>query len=148
MIQPDLRSAAEVQEMIDALADDHAETGKEFMDRMIEADNRVISNPYGQPVIELLAPREHTEHINAIIEHWNTNPSGPSARAQPPSFEDERPEVADDMTGWQFVLQDQNNSDISSCGYDLDSICDEIRDEGIRLMASKANTVKCSVPIE
>lgn len=126
--------------------DDHvgADVGREYIEKMIENDNRVMRNPFGQPVIEIVAPRDMEEEIDELIDEWDINPRGHGVIAQSPSFAEEKPEVCRDLRSWQFLLQDDDFTELDSCGFDLEEILDELADEPVLL--TKAPKVKASLP--
>ena len=142
----ELRDADAVRELVDehSMASGEAgEAGKEYIQRMLEADNEVLKNQYGQAIVELIAPREMEEEVDSVIRDWDINPQGPSAMAQAPSFEDQQPEVAEGLTAWQFVLDDSDNKELDSTGYDLSSIAENLPCD---VLWSKAPVVQALLP--
>lgn len=120
--------------------------GRAYLERMIESGNAVMQNPFGEPVVEIVAPVGLKERINGLVDKWDLNPRGHGVIAQAPSFADQQPEIAEDLVAWQFLLADGEEDDIKSCGYDVPAILDELDDAPI--MCTVANRVQASVPIE
>lgn len=118
-----------------------AESGRAFIRRMKEAGNQIIQNPFGNPVIEVIAPRAMREEVLAIIEKWDINPRGHDVFGQAPSFAEERPDVAEDLIAWEFFLEDAE--DLKSSGYDVASIITELQDEPV--LFSVSPTVQVSL---
>lgn len=156
MIQPDRRSESEVEAMAegvqledsDTMQEAAADAGREYIDKMLDAGNAVIQNPYGEPIIEIIVPKDEREGVQDLIEEWDLNPSGHGIMVQPPSFSDDRPEVANGLAAWQFMLKDDEGEELESCGYDIGKIVSGIQDEGIKLLMTKAPRVQCSLPVE
>lgn len=156
MVNPRIRSVEEIEEMTagieleqsGAMTEAAEEAGREYISKMRQAGNPVMQNPYGQPVIEIIVPRGRTEQVNDIIDEWDLNPSGPGVMAQAPSFEENKPEIAEGLVGWQFLLDDDDGEEMGSCGYDIKNIVSAIQDADIDLLMSKAPRVNCSLPIE
>lgn len=117
--------------------------GLEFIERMRGADNEVIANNFGQPIIEIIVSRDMEDEVRELIESWDTNPQGPSIFPQDPSFKEERPEVASDLTAFQFLLEDPQN--LGSAGYDLTQIVDAL--EGEPVLYTKSNSARASLPL-
>lgn len=156
MIEPDRRSVEEVEEMAEgveintdgAVGEAQADAGREYINKMLNAGNDVIQNPYGEPIVEIIVPKDRHEFVQDLIEEWDLNPSGHGIMAQPPSFSEDRPEVAKGLAAWQFMLTDDEGEELESCGYDIGEIVSGIQDEGIDLLMTKAPRVRCSVPVE
>ena len=118
-----------------------SEAGREFIERMLDSDNRVFSNSYGQPIIEYVFPTDMTQEMEALFEEWDLNPSGASVYPQDPSFAEDRPEVGEALTALQVVLDDPE--DRNTAGYDLDQIESELEDEPV--LATRSNVVRVNV---
>jgi hypothetical protein len=150
MIEPDTRSVEEVEAMVENVREKATEQasqdGKEFIEKMCDSGNRVIQNPFGEPVVEIVAPVEMKEEIEDLIDTWDINPRGHGVLAQAPSFGDERPEISSQLVAWQFLLQDDGGKELKSCGFDLETILEELDDEPV--MATTAPTVRGSLPLE
>lgn len=124
-------------------ATDTSGSGRAFIEKMADAGNRVISNDYGTPTVELIVPDDIVDETEALIEEWDINPAGPSVMGQSPSFADERPEIAEDLTGFDFVLE--RGDDLSSAGYDLEQIIEGL--EGEPFLLTKSSRVEKSLPV-
>lgn len=119
---------------------------REYVDRMIESGNQVMMNPYGEPIIEVIAPRSMRGDVEDLIDQWDLNPSGHGVLAQEPSFAENNPEIAKGLVAWQFLLAEGEEGDVRSCGYDLGSIIDAL--EGEPILYSKARRVQATLPCE
>lgn len=156
MIEPRVRSVEEIEEMTegigidfgDAMTEAAGEAGREYIEKMRDAGNNVLQNPYGEAVFEMIVPRDREEEVEEIVDEWDMNPSGHGVMPQAPSFEEDRPQVAEGLSAWQFLLTDDEGRELASCGYDIESIADGIRSEGIPLLWTKAPRVRCSLPTE
>lgn len=148
MIEPPERSAGEVEGIINELREEVAEGGeaaaRQFIDKMMDSGNRVLQNDYGRPIVELIAPLPMQERIEELIEEWDLNPSGHGAMAQAPSFEEERPEISQALVAWQFMVKEDEPDDLNSCGYDLETIMEELEDDPV--LATTARKVKADLP--
>lgn len=116
-------------------------SARSWIEGLIEQDNRVFSNQYGQPIIEFIAPADMTAEVSALIEEYDLNPQGARVMWQEPSFAEQRPDISEGLVGWQFVLDDPDDRD--TVGYDLDAIESELEDEPV--IATRANIVGVSV---
>lgn len=156
MIEPRVRSTDEIEEMTegieiefnDAMDEAAGEAGREYIEKMLDAGNDAIQNPYGEPIVELITPRDRQDEVEEIIEEWDLNPSGHGIMAQAPSFEDDKPEVAKGLSAWQFLLTDGEGEELNSCGYDIENILKAVEDEDVLFLMSKAPRVGCSLPVE
>ena len=156
MIEPRVRSVDEIEEMTEGVEIDFGgamdeaagEAGREYIEKMLDAGNDVIQNPYGEPIVELITPRDRQDEVEEIIEEWDLNPSGHGIMAQAPSFEDDKPEVAKGLSAWQFLLTDGEGEELNSCGYDIENILKAVEDEDVLFLMSKAPRVGCSLPVE
>lgn len=120
--------------------------GRAFIENMAESGNVVMQNPFGEPVVEIITPVELQDRVEDLIEEWDLNPRGHGVIGQQPSFSEQRPQVSKDLVGWQFMLEEGEEDDLKSCGFDLETILNELGDEPV--MATKANRVQASLPIE
>ena len=116
-------------------------SGVEFIQRMRDAGNQVMQNPFGNPVIEIIVPEELQADTWDIIRKWDLNPSGPGVMPQPPSFSDDRPDVSEGLVGFQFFLDESD--EIESAGFDIASIVDEL--EGEPFLITKSPSVNVSI---
>ena len=158
MIEPDKLSEAEVEQMAEgveieidnnqAVQKAAADAGREYIEKMVNAGNGVIQNPYGEPIIEIIVPKDRHSEVSEMIDEWDLNPSGHGVMAQPPSFSDDRPEVSKGLASWQFLLSDDEGEELDSCGYDIENIVSMIEDAGIGILMTKASRVYCSLPVE
>jgi len=156
MIEPRVRSADEIEEMTkgieidfgDAMTEAAGEAGEEYINKMLDAGNAVLQNPYGEPIVELITPRDKQEDVEEVSEEWDLNPSGHGVMAQRPSFSDDKPEVAKGLSAWQFLLSDGEGEELNSCGYDMEKIIGTIEEKDVLFLMSKAPRVRCSLPVE
>jgi len=156
MIQPNERPVSEMRQMVAGLdieissemTEAMAEAGREYINKMRDAGNVVMQNPYGEPIAEIIAPRGFKDEIEPIFDEWDLNPSGHGVHAQAPSFSDDRPEVSKGLTAWQFLLTDDDGEEIDSCGYDLEQIIQECEDMDEPFLYTKAPRFRCSLPVE
>lgn len=156
MIEPPERSVGEVESMVPDVTggggggapEGAVEKGREFIKKMRDAGNDVLQNPYGEPIIEIIAPRGMEDDVEEHIDEWDMNPSGHSVIAQAPSFEEDRPEVAEGLSAWQFLMDDDEGEDLMSCGYDMEQIMSGLDDDGILWLCTKAPRVRTSLPVE
>lgn len=158
MIEPRVRSAEEIEEMTEGMEvsyDDNetmseaaGDAGREYITKMRDAGNVVLQNPYGEAILEIIVPRDRGEGVQEVIEEWDLNPSGHGIMMQPPSFSDDKPQVAKGLAAWQFMLTDGEGEELNSCGYDIGQIVSEIQDRDIPLLMTKAPRVRCSLPVE
>lgn len=154
MIEPPERSVEEVEAMVDKAVSDSEpsenslEKGREYISKMNDAGNKVLQNPYGEPIIEIIAPRGMEPDVEEHIDEWDMNPSGHGVIAQAPSFEDDKPEVAEGLSAWQFLMDDDDGEDLQSCGYDMENIMEGLDESGIPWLCTKAPRVRCSLPVE
>lgn len=156
MADPRIRTVEEIEEMTagieleqgEAMTEAAGQAGREYIDKMLQADNQVLQNPYGEPIVEIIVPRDAAAEVEAVIEEWDLNPSGHGVMAQAPSFKEDKPEVAQGLTAWQFLLTDDDGEELGSCGYDIEKIVAEIEELGASLLMTKAPRVKCSLPVE
>lgn len=116
---------------------------EEFIDRMIESGNRVFTNPWGWSAIELIVPSSFEDEAEAIVEKWLLNPQGNLAVPQDPSFAEDRPEVSEGLTSFQFFLGEEPVEDLTGADYDLRSIIDELPDD--KWIATKSRSVRASL---
>lgn len=141
-IEPPERSVDEIEDIVDDLRETvNDQAGREFIEKMVDADNRVMQAPYGNEIVELIAPRSMTQEIEDLCDEWDLNPAGPGVMAQAPSFEEQRPEISEALVSFQFLL---DGDELSSCGYDLETIMDELASEPV--LATKAPSVKATLP--
>ena len=156
MIQPDERPESEVEQMAaglnielaDEFEEGMTEAGRDYINKMIDAGNQVMQNPYGEAIIELIAPRGLEDEIEAVFDEWDLNPSGAGTFPQPPSFSDDKPDIAKGLTSWQFLLEEDSNQ-LSSCGFDLEQIIEECEDmDEIDHLYTSAARVGASLPVE
>ena len=143
-----LRDADEVRELakkhsVTADVDAVDDAGRAYIERMIDAGNEVLKNQYGQPIVELIVPRDMEDEVEELIDKWDINPQGPSVLPQAPSFADQQPDAAEALTAWQFILDDSDNSELDTTGYDLESIASELPCEALW---TKAPVVQASLP--
>lgn len=156
MIEPRVRSAQEIEEMTegieidfgDAMNEVAGDAGREYIEKMRDAGNEVLQNPYGEAIVEVIVPKDRKDEAEEMIEEWDLNPSGYGVMPQPPSFEEDKPEVAKGLVAWQFMLSDDEGEELNSCGYDLENIVSEIEEAGIPFLLTKAPRVRCSLPVE
>lgn len=130
--------AAERAEPTEAQVEVEAE---EFVLRMIEQRSQVLTNPYGNPVIEIIALERDMAKVDALIERNDLDPTGHGVLPQAPSFEEQFPEVSKELVSWQFFLQDPTN--LKSSGYDLRSIIQEL--QGAPVLFTSSNLVQASL---
>ncbi|MFB6188041.1 MAG: hypothetical protein ABEI86_14400, partial [Halobacteriaceae archaeon] len=100
------------------------------------------SNPYGNPVIEIVAPERLRGKLESVFNEYDINPQGHGVFPQNPSFEEQYPEVSDELVSYQFYLEDPE--DLASSGYALDRIFKELRDEPV--IYTTAPSVQVSIP--
>lgn len=156
MIEPRVRSVDEIEEMTegveiefnDAMDEAAGDAGREYIEKMRDAGNKTIQNPYGEPIVELIVPKDRRGEAEELIEEWDLNPSGHGIMAQPPSFREDKPQVAKGLVSWQFMLSDDEGEELESCGYDIENIVEGVQDEDILFLMSKAPRVRCSLPVE
>lgn len=156
MIEPRVRSAEEIEEMTEgveieeneAMDEAAGDAGREYIQKMRDAGNEVLQNPYGEAIIELIVPRDMEDDVEEIIEEWDLNPSGHGIMVQPPSFSEDKPQVAKGLAAWQFMLSDEEGEELNSCGYDIEKIVSGVQDAGIPMLFTKAPRVRCSLPVE
>ena len=156
MIEPRVRSEDEIEEMTegieiefgDAMTEAAGEAGREYISKMRDAGNDVLQNPYGDPIIEIVVPRDREEEVDEMIDEWDLNPSGHGVMPQAPSFEDDKPQVAEGLSAWQLMLTDDDGEELNSCGYDVANIVSDVQDAGIPFLLTKAPRVRCSLPVE
>jgi len=156
MIQPDERPESEVEQMAaglnielaDEFEEGMTEAGRDYINKMIDAGNQVMQNPYGEAIIELIAPRGLEDEIEAVFDEWDLNPSGPGVVPQAPSFEDDKPEIAEGLTAWEFLLSDDEGEELGSTGYDMESIIEACEEMDEPFLYTKAPRVNCSLPVE
>jgi len=156
MIEPEERTVDEVESMVDDLEIEFGDTvkeavfeaGREYITKMRDAGNVVMSNPYGQPIIELIVPRDVAEEVNDLVDEWDMNPSGYGIMPQEPSFSDDRPEISEGLCAWQFLLDDDEGKEMASCGYDIETIVEELDSRGVDYLFSKAPSVRGDLPCE
>lgn len=115
-------------------------SGEEFIERMTEKGNRVLTNPYDHAVIEIIGLREEKPMIKTIIDRWDLGGEY-KASPQAPSFKDRYPEVSKDLVSWQFYLKAVE--DLKSSGYDIQSILSDLSDE--KVLATKSPMAKVSI---
>lgn len=125
--------------------DDDAK-GRAFIERMRNSGNHVMQNPFGEPVVEVVAPVSLKARVETLIAEWDLNPRGYGVIAQAPSFAEEHPDVAEDLVAWQFMLDEGEEDDLKSSGWDLPTMLDEL--EGEPILCTKANRVQASIPVE
>jgi len=156
MIEPRVRSAEEIEEMTDGVEIESNEVveeaagdaGRGYIGKMQDAGNQVLQNPYGEAIIEMIVPRDRADEVEEIIDEWDLNPSGHGIMTQPPSFSDDKPQVAKGLAAWQFMLSDDEGEELNSCGYDIESIISGVEEEQIPMLFTKAPRVRCSLPVE
>lgn len=121
--------------------------GRNFIRQMIDGGNQVMANTFGEPAVEVIVPRDVDEEVHELIESWNLNPNVRDVMKLPPSFEDDRPDVAEGLTSFQFYLDD--DSDLESTEYDLETIVESLNDDpDVPLLLTKSNRVKTPLPLE
>jgi hypothetical protein len=149
-----VRGADEIDEMIASVGVDEdadmeigveveASQGREFINRMIESGNRVMSNPFSNAVVELIGPREMKDELEAVVDRWDLDPAGHGIMAQEPSFGEERPEIAETLVSFQFFLSEGQSEDLTDSGYALNNIFEDLEDEPV--IASKSPRVRASL---
>lgn len=157
MIEPDRRPIDEIEDMAEGvelqvnnetMAEAAVEAGREYVSKMVDAGNRVMQNPYGEPIVEVIVPADVKDEVEDIIDEWDLNPSGHGVMSQPPSFSDDKPEPSKGLVSWQFLIQDDEGEELESCGYDVKKIVSGIEDMGVPFMMTKAPRVACSLPVE
>ena len=156
MIEPNERSAGEIEQMVegmdfdisDEMTEGVVEAAKDYIEKMRDAGNMVMQNPHGQPIVEIIAPRGHRDQMQEVFDEWDLNPSGAGTFPQPPSFSDDKPDIAKGLTSWQFLLEEDSNQ-LSSCGFDLEQIIEECEDmDEIDHLYTSAARVGASLPVE
>lgn len=120
-----------------------SESGREFIDRMKASDNQVLANNYGTSLVEIIVPEDISEETEQLIDEWDMNPAGPDIYPQDPSFSEERPDVAEDLVSFQFLLDDGDG--LGTAGYDLEQIIEGM--EGEPFLLTKSNTVTADLPV-
>ena len=136
----------EVKEIIAEIEKEKAEvkpkapTGKglEYIEHFVETSNRTISNPYLTNTVEIICLRKDEKKVAKIIEKWDLDPAGYEIMAQAPSFAKQMPDVASELTSFQFFMGDY--SDLKSSGYDIKNILTEV--EKMPVIASRSRTVR------
>lgn len=122
--------------------DQRSETAREFIDRMIDSGNQVLPNDYSEASVEIIVPDEIADETEELIEEWDINPAGPNIFPQSPSFSEERPDIADDLTSFQFALKE--NDALGTSGYDIEEIIKGL--EGEPFLATKSTLVEANLP--
>jgi len=157
MIEPERRSVDDIENMAEGVEiqmesetfeEAAVEAGREYVEKMVGAGNQVMQNPYGEPIIEMIVPRNIKDEVEEVIEEWDLNPSGHGVMPQQPSFSDDKPEPSKGLVSWQFLLQDDEGEELNSCGYDIGKIVSAIEDMDEPFMMTKAARTRCSLPVE
>lgn len=118
--------------------------GRDFIERMLEADNTVMPNSAPQPTVEIIVPRDMADEVEQLIEEWDINPQGPRVIEQKPLFKEQRPDIAESLSSFQFLLDERDSLD--SSGYDLSSIIQGL--EGEPVLYTKSPAIAVSLPVE
>lgn len=132
---------------VEGTADEAEAKARDLVRQLRERDQRVISNDFQLPIVEIIVLEEDEEAVYNLVQEARELP-GDDKRSVPvpPSIDDSYPEAASAMTGFQFKLDEMNADDLSSSGYDLASIFDTLEDEVA--MASKSPVVEATLPWE
>lgn len=96
----------------------------QFIERMVETDNRVSFNGYEAAIMEIIVLRSSVEEVRNLIQEWDINPQGPRTPVSPPSVKEERPQVAEGLAAFHFKL---SSDELTSSGYDIENIIDALQ---------------------
>ncbi len=118
-------------------------SGEEFVERMVEEEGRLIPNDYGKPIVELVVPDSISEETEELVNNFDMDPASPNIFPQSPSFAEQYPDATEDLTSFQFLLDD--NEALGTSGYDVENILDGM--EGEPFLVTKASGVEASVPV-
>lgn len=137
-----VKTTDEIRKMLEKMGAVTTESPREFVLRMIESGNRVLGNPYGTPVVEVVGLKEHSDDIEEIVNKWDINPAGHGVIPQPPSFSERYPSISEGLVAFQFMLEDRE--DLRSSGYDLKNMLSELEDKMV--LVTKAPSVAPRLP--
>lgn len=143
-IRQEIKQTAQ-QEVKEDVEVKDASSGRKWLQSMLNKEGKVVKNSLSTPTVEIIATQDMVDEIRNIVEKYKMEPVG---EAIPffPSFEDELPDnVVNDLRSWQFILQDDENKDLLSTGYNVPEILKEVQSMNVLITVSPA--VQTDLPI-
>jgi len=136
------KSVEEVKQIIGQSSASAPETdpGLRFIEKAKEQGSPTLSNPYGQPIVELIVHDSIADATKELVDENDLRPRGDEAIAVPPSLAEDRPGVAETLVAFQFKLDEPGEPE--SSGYDLEAIADRLEELDEDAIATKSPTAE------